>query len=150
MKRKHRLLIELLVPPLLAGVLYSIGDLFISPFEWLSIVSFYIFAAFVYGGLPTIAYAVLLELCFSRGVQPGSKIALAVSAGLGALAAPSSVLIAAGGHVEVLAPSSFLLFPFLGATAGSVVWVLIGRIDREERPKQPVSQQRRADAPRCG
>lgn len=34
MKRGHGLIIELLVPPLLAGVRYSVGGLYNAPSEW--------------------------------------------------------------------------------------------------------------------
>jgi len=62
---------------------------------WLG-VGFYLLAAYVIAGIPSLLYALLLEWAFRAGVAPDSWASVALSALLGALAGVGMILVLNG------------------------------------------------------
>jgi hypothetical protein len=98
MTRIRRLALEIFGPPLLGWMLsYAAmaimllwrarGDLAIAAKEMHPVVLLYgLGVAFIIAGLPSLAYAAIMEIRFARGLSPRSRRAVLLSTSLGAFA----------------------------------------------------------------
>lgn len=123
MKRPARIALEVLGPPLLTGTILEIVAL-VSLREVGALKLFVLFVAFAYfvAGIPSLLFAVLMELAFSRGLRPDGLRAVALAAVLGgASGLPIDMTLA--GAVKVR-PNA-LFFMALGFVVGGLIGVLV-------------------------
>lgn len=124
MRRRHRIALELLGPPLLGTVLF---DLYMAAAALnlgvLVLLPVVLFAAIPLAGLQTLGFAVVMELAFSSGLDPRSWRSVLLATGLGAVSGFPVELMRTGGRPFRDAP----LFVLLGLAVGFVIGSLIRR-----------------------
>jgi hypothetical protein len=117
MSRTRRVTIEVLVPPLLATFIVAIwqGKHFADNIQQ-AIIGFpvFVFFAYIYGILPCIGYAALMELWFSKGFNNGHSwiytTTLSTLFGL-----------TAGFLIQLLIPGGFMMLMPVGGVDGFLV-----------------------------
>lgn len=137
MKAILRFALHTLLPPLGGGglivgafVITSIGR--IPPIEIFQGVFVGLFFAYVVASIPSLIYAVVMEFASRRGITPGSRRALWLSAGIGGTV----------GALLIVAPSrrmdwpAVILMSLVGLVVGLAVEWLIGQIAREFAPQK--------------
>jgi hypothetical protein len=120
MRRALRIAVELLAPA-------TLGTLFLLVYGWISQgklpkleeATFVLGAAILLAGLPSIAYAAIMELAISRGLSSKGWRFHLLSAGLGLLAAIGIIVIVAYRPFRILSVICWcFLGPFIGAACG--------------------------------
>lgn len=123
MKRRARITLEFLGPPLLAATILEVVAL-VSVREVVALELFVLFLAFAYfvAGIPSLLFALLMELAFSRGLRPDGLRAVALAAVLGgASGLPIDMVLA--GALEVRPRALF--FVALGFVVGGLIGALV-------------------------
>ena len=136
MNRAKRIAVEVLAPPTVAVAVLLVFEcvmsrdaVFLKPESVLVSLAF----SFVLAGIPSVVFAAVMELAFTKGVEVRSRRALFLAAGLGFLAGVVIARVIAGGFDNQR--NAFFLFPLLGALTGFIVgWML--RAFPGKRPNQ--------------
>lgn len=122
MSRRARVALELLAPAAIASLLFAIGaaaaGLDAAPLRALP---FLLVFAYLFAAIPSLLFAVAMEVAFSRGLDPSSWRAVRLAALLGFL---SGAAIALPFGARNALPS-LALFSALGAAAGALVGLLV-------------------------
>lgn len=93
MTRRRRIAIELLGPPLVATVLSALVALLREPgaiptipaWEFLGGVLALLAVAYLFAGIPSVLFTVVMEVAFAKGLDPASWRTVPLAAGLGLL-----------------------------------------------------------------
>jgi hypothetical protein len=115
MSRIHRILVEVLAPPLLASALvlatghnsYGVGEILIG-------IPVFVFAAYAFAILPCVGYALLMEFWFAKGLA--SRCGLVCTATMSAAFGAVSGLL-----IHLLIPGGAMNLVPIGALDGLVV-----------------------------
>jgi len=133
MKRMRRILVEVLLPPLLGGAIFSVHmvtsrrDL-----QSVSEIPLLIGFAYLYAFIPSVVYSVLMEVGFSAGLSARSWKAVLLSLVLGGFAGLSIILVT--NRVAFRFIDSLPLVA-IGVAVGFVVGVIIRSSSRpNEKP----------------
>lgn len=145
MKRGLRIALELLGPAFVASVIYAVllflvsGDA-VRPRDFLLLLSF----AYAFAAVPSILFAVAIEISVAKGLQPDSGRLVLLAGLLGLLSGVAIAFMISGGHVRD--PEGFSLFPALGMAAGTMVGLAIA-IAAHQRHQQTHSGHTAPSAP---
>lgn len=144
MGRGARIALELLAPPVVASVLFTVvmSAVTLSP-GGLAVLPVVLLFAYMFAGIPSALFTAAMEVAFWRGLDPGSSRAVRLAALLGLLA---GLLIAVPFSVTPKACESLALFPSLGAMTGALVGLLVRSRSRGAGAAVQGTQ-RRGDAP---
>ncbi len=105
--------------------------------DW-SIAGFYLLAAYVIAGIPSLLYAFLLEWAFRAGVGPDSWTSVALSALLGALAGVGMMLVLNGSTAP---GKAFIQVGGVGLITGLAMGIAIKRWSTgNEMPRRAITQ----------
>ena len=124
MGRRARIALELLAPPMVASVLFTIvmSVVALSP-GGLAVLPIVLLYAYPFAGIPSALFTAVMEVAFWRGLDPGGWRAVRLAALLGLL---SGLLIAVPFSLTPeKACESLTLFSALGATTGALVGNLV-------------------------
>jgi hypothetical protein len=123
MRRPYRIAVEILAPPLVAWLLgvailehgWPTGRFTAADLRALAgLLGF----AYVAAGLPSLVFALLMELAFARWFEPRSGLTLVLATGLGGLAGVAvSLILREAGVLQFLV--------ILGLAAGAVVGLIL-------------------------
>ena len=134
MKRPRRIALELLGPAFIAVTLYlSVG--FAVSRDLIVVEGFFMFLvfAYVFSAIPSVAFTVLMEIAFARGLEERSWRAVALASGLGALSGVAIALTFAKGFDNQR--GAFSVFPALGLITGALVGLAIFGLSKEKPNK---------------
>lgn len=133
MTRKKRIALELLGPPVL-GVVFLVGLAFVSQLftasgvagksSWRELL-FVVAYAYLFAGIPSMVFAAVMELAFSRGMKPSSWRSVALAALLGGAAGVAMGLFITGGEISGQALRAGGIFAYVGVAAGLTLGVVI-------------------------
>jgi hypothetical protein len=123
MKRAQRVILEVFGPPALAATIFEIVAL-VAVREVAALKLFPMFLIFGYlvAGLPSLAFAGILEFAFSKGLGPKSTSAVLLAAMLG-MASGLPIDMAIAGAITVRPSAAF--FTILGLLVGGAIGLVI-------------------------
>jgi hypothetical protein len=123
MRRPARITLEVLGPPLLAASILELAAV-VAVREVAALELFPLFLAFAYfvAGVPSLLFAAVLELAFSRGLRPDGPRAVALAAALGAASGLPIDMTLAGAVTVRPSAAFFVAFGFL---VGGMIGLLI-------------------------
>lgn len=137
MRRGHRIAVEVLGPPLLAATfLEVVVVLGLRELGMLGLFPFFLVFGYLFAGLPSLAFAAIMELAFAKGLDPCSGRSVLLSTVLGAASGVPIDMLMAG---KPSARPNALFFVMLGLVTGFVMGVLIRRWSRPASPRGPAS-----------
>src|SRR5438445_7965113 len=79
-------LVEVAAPPLFGALLLSIPAVCFDAKNALPMIGLFVMGAYAFAAIPSISYALCMEVAFAAGLDPKKKKAIALSALLGLLA----------------------------------------------------------------
>ena len=126
MNRKQRILIEIFSPPLLGAAIFTVGGFGSDTLvDRIMFFPFFLVFAYLYGILPTAAYAAVMELWFTQRlhIRCGLLGTTVVSSLLGLGAGFLIQLMAQGAKISSLLP--------IGALVGLVIGLYLARKSRK-------------------
>ncbi len=137
MRRGHRIAVEVLGPPLLAATFLAvIAMLGLREVGTLKLFPLFLVFGYLLAGLPSLAFAAIMELAFARGLDPCSPRSVLLSTALGAASGVPIDMLMAG---KPTARPNALFFVMLGLLTGFVMGLLIRRWSRPASPRGPAS-----------
>jgi hypothetical protein len=143
MKRRNRFFLHALLPPLFGGTLIF-GLVFVSgpvPPDWGTALAFFALAilwAYVWALVPSLAYAGLMEWAFGRGMVPGSRRAVALSALLGTVVG-SIPLVSELFDAHRRLRLTYAMPSVVGFAVGVLVEILVAALARRRALTAPTS-----------
>jgi len=123
MKRAQRVILEVFGPPALAATIFEIVAL-VGAREVAALKLFPMILIFGYlvAGLPSLAFAGIMEFAFARGLEPTSKSAVLLAATLG-MTSGLPIDMAMAGAMTVRSSAAF--FMILGLLVGGAIGLAI-------------------------
>lgn len=139
MKRRHRIAVEVLGPPLVAAtILEIIAVVGLREVGALKLIPLFLIFGYLLAGLPSLAFTLILEIAFAKGLDPRSGRAVLLSSVLGAASGvPIDMLMA--GKLTVRPNAS--CFVALGIVTGCATGLFIRRWSRPALPPGPGPQE---------
>jgi hypothetical protein len=123
MKRWHRVVVEVLAPSTLGALVIGLPTLISRhDFKAFSDISLLLLFGYLYAGLPSIAYALVLEVAFACGLRPVSWTAVALSSFLGLAA---GTVIVAGIGARNFSIEGILVMGGVGLIVGAAIGLFI-------------------------
>lgn len=123
MKRAQRIILEVFGPPLLAATIFEVVALVgTREAEALKLFPLFLFFGYLVAGLPSLAFAGIMEFAFARGLEPTSKSAVLLAATLG-MASGLLIDMAMAGATTVRLSAAF--FMILGLLVGGAIGLAI-------------------------
>jgi hypothetical protein len=140
MRRGTRIAVELLGPSLVASVLFvSAAAGATLSLEPLKMLPFLLFFAYLFAGVPSVLFTLVLEVSFARGLDPATWPAVRLAAVLGLTCGCALALLFSGGLRDPGEP--YAIFPALGVATGAVVGAIVRARSRLRNEATPPHQQ---------
>ena len=147
MRKLLRILVEVAAPPLFGALLLGIPAVIIEARDPLQLLGLLVTAAYLLGTVPSIGYAVCMEVAFAGGLDPKNKKTVALSALLGFLAGLVMVPLASGGDFIKIKSGALACIPPTGLIVGLLVGALVRVIETKHAKAKPAAQKPAATAP---
>jgi hypothetical protein len=140
MSPRVRITAEILSPPLVAVFVYSLV-VFTFTRDAVAIQAFplMLLFAYIFAGIPSIVFAIVMEIAFRRGLKVRSWRTVLLASGLGLVSGIVVALCWARGLDN--RHSAFSLFPALGCFTGFAVGFIVRTLAPRE-PNQPLQPTR--------
>ena len=136
MSRPARIAVELLAPSAVASALFAVVMGALSgEAKILGALPFILVFAYVFAGIPSALFALILEVAFSRGLDAGSWRTVGLAALLGLPCGCAMALLFSGGLRN--ASETFAIFPALGVVTGAIVGAFVRTRSRPRNDATP-------------
>lgn len=147
MRKALRIAIEVATPPLFGALLLGIPATCFDARNALSLIGTVTTVAYVLATIPSIAYALCMEVAFAAGLDPKRNKAIALSALLGFLAGLAMLPFVSGGDLIRIKGGARAAIPVVGLIVGILVAALVRMLEKKHDERKDLPPTARTDGP---